>query len=105
MKYIEKDFLLCRGVVDQAAPEEVPVFMVGVKHIASWDDNFCKEGNDSNYLFPAFEQETGRGFLLISKWNPAEGYCSAGTDERLISFEEGIRLLCERGLYPWFSQE
>lgn len=104
MKYHEKRSLACRGAVDQLEDMEVPVFMVGKKSIASWQDGHCSYGHDYVSLFPAFNQEHRKCFLIVEEWDSAPGYsCSGLTDERIVPFEEGIALLCEHGMFPWVS--
>ena len=88
--------------VDQEAPVEVDVFLIGEKSIAKWISGDCRYGSNGVRLFPVFTTD-GRGFLVEENWDAADGYCAEGISESIISFDAGIKLLCNHGKFPWLQ--
>ena len=103
MKFTECYALRCRGPVESLPDEECPVFLLGDFAVANWEDGHSPYGLDVCVLYPAWV-EGKRGWLLRRQWDAANGYCASGTLEVLLSFEDGIRLLCEHGKFEAFDR-
>jgi hypothetical protein len=104
MKYTKNSTLETRGNVDPGSPVEVESYMKG-EEIAQWTEGHTQYGMDYVTLFPCFNKEHGDCFLVERVWDPATGYCASGTEEEIISFTEGIELLCLHGIFPWTKQK
>jgi|Deesub1362A_J573_1020465.scaffolds.fasta_scaffold47014_1 hypothetical protein len=98
MKYTEKKTLATRGPVDPGPPAPVDGTLLVGEPIAKWEDGHRETGHDVVRLMPAFHNGA-RVWLIRRAWCPAHGYCAAGTEEQILSFKEGVRLLLERGAF------
>ena len=98
MTYRERATLLRRDACNQAPPEETETFLIGNRMIAEYEENHSSYGCDVTRMYPAWK-EGKRAFLLDRGCNPAQGYSAEGTEEVLISFEDGLRIILEKGLY------
>lgn len=99
MKYEIKNSLLCRGATEQEADMQIDgLFLIGDDSIASYTDGECRYGENYCDIFPAVLGGE-KCFLLREQWSPCNGYSASGTDETILTFEEGITLLLDRGAY------
>jgi hypothetical protein len=108
MLFKEKDFLLCRGAVNQNEPERIENLLIGERAIGKWDDRSRSPGYGWDYvkMYPAYYKGE-KTFVEERIWCPAEGYSASGTEERVISFEEGVKILLKKGAYEhiWKTNE
>ena len=104
MNYSEQSTLMQRGPVEQMEDIEVEVFLRGDRTIAIWDEGHQQAGHDECLLFPAFAKG-GRCWLLSRRWHAGGGYSASGTEEEILTFEEGVKLLCEKGCWSAFPFE
>lgn len=104
--YSEKRTLACRGAVDSAPDELVEgILLVGEKSILNFYDNQSSFGEDSVSIYPAIH-DGKRCWLRCEDWQPAEGYsCYGLRSEFIISFEDGVRLFLERGVFEFPKPE
>lgn len=103
MKYETRDYL--RENTSRAdEPRECPTFLLGEKLIAKWTELYTNDVWYEVILVPAYSAHlSGRCFMLTkSKMVYSQG--CAGPDDKLIPFEEGIKLLCAHGIYPWVQE-
>ncbi len=105
VQYIEYHELQNRGAVDPAESSEVDgVLLVGTQPSLTFEANYSQYGNDYIKIFPAFHNGE-RCWLQREEWSPAYGYSASGTQESLISFEEGVALFLERGVFEFVKPE
>lgn len=100
MDFREKRTLQQRGPVDSEPDSEVETFLVSTTCVLRWDSAHSQCGHDSNLLYPAWIAGK-RGFMRRSVWQPSRGYSASGTEEWLLSFEEGVALLVEHHVYDF----
>jgi hypothetical protein len=99
MRYTEVRSLTTRSAVDQAADRAVEgILLVGDSCALQFFDSEDRTGHDRVTLWPAVHAGQ-RMFLLRREWCPRYGYCALGTDERLVPFGDGVRMLVERGVF------
>jgi hypothetical protein len=98
MTYTERNTLMRRGAVDQEPDVEVNTFLLGDRSIANFEEGHGRYGCDWVGIIPAWV-EGSRAFLIQQTRSPAAGYNAEGTEETIISFEEGVRLFLEKGLF------
>mgnify|MGYP005651662973 CR=1 FL=1 len=89
---------MTRGAVDQGPDQEVDTFLLGDRAIATFEENQSQYGCDYTRVVPAWV-EGKRAFIVQRSWSPAPGYSSEGDEDVIISFEEGVKLLLEKGIY------
>ncbi len=99
--FIERSVLAQRGPVDCAPPEECETFLVATEPAFRWTEGQTQYGDDSCSLWPAWVKGE-RAWLLRRVWGAARGYCAEGTQDQVIPFEEGCRILIAAGrfLFP-----
>jgi len=101
IQYIEVRSLENRGAVDPAPSSEVDgSLLVGVDLALGFDGNESQYGVDSVDIFPAFYRGE-RCWLRRETWQAAYGYSARGTQESVISFEEGVKIFLERGVFEF----
>jgi len=101
MLFQEWETLACRGPVDPLPDREVDgTLLVGEKPIGEWPANHSDCGRDNVEVFPAYHNG-GKAFVVREEWQPDydRGYNAQGTDEYILSFEDGVKLLLEHGAY------
>ena len=99
--YVELDTLENRGAVDSAPSSEVEgTLLVGTQHVLRFESGQSSYGNDIVYIFPAFHNGE-RAWLKRAVWSPAYGYSASGTQESIVSFEAGVKLFLERGVFAF----
>ena len=101
MLFKEKQTLSTRGPVDPGPDEETSTYLIGESPLARWEDNHSQYGCDCCSLYPIW-QDGERRFLLRKSWAPEENYTASGDEEEIITFEEGVKLLCEKGCWDVF---
>jgi hypothetical protein len=101
MKYVEWSALACRGAVDPLPPQPVEGrLLVGERAVLSFEGHQSPYGEDVVSLFPAFHNGV-RCWVRREEWSPAFGYSASGTSETLLSFEEGVKVFLERGVFAF----
>ena len=99
MKFVEKFELECRGPVDPEPPVEVNgTLLVGEEAIATWDEGQSSYGCDIVRVYPAYHNGK-RAWIVSRTWDAAPGYSASGTEEEILPFEDGVKLLLEHGVY------
>lgn len=93
--FVEWSTLQTRDAVDPGPSEAVESLLVGTDSVLSWDDNESSYGYDACELFPAWHKGE-RAWLRRDVWCPATDYSASGTQEYILPFEEGIRILIGR---------
>ena len=97
----EWETLASCGPIDQLEDKEVEgTLLVGVKPIGEWKKDHSQFGHNNVDIFPAYHNGE-KVFVVRETWQPDydQGYCAQGTDEYIMSFEEGVKLLLEHGAY------
>ncbi len=101
MKYVEIRTLQNRGAVDPApSTSDEGTLLIGEKSVLSFYGNESSYGSDSIEIFPAFHNGE-RCWLKRAEWDAAWGYSASGTQEYILSFEEGVKLFLERGIFAF----
>lgn len=99
VQYVEYRELECRGAVDPAPSEQVEgTLLVGTKPALQFYDGQTQYGEDRVSIFPAFHNGI-RSWLRREVWEAAGHYSASGTQEFVISFEAGVKLFLERGVF------
>lgn len=96
--FFEKAHLQQRGAVGPAPDEYINGLLVDDSPIGRWEEGECQYGSDAVRIYPAYHCGK-KAFLLERVWCPELGYCASGTEETVISFEEGVKLLLAHGAY------
>lgn len=100
-KYIEWRTLQTRGAVDPAPDDNVEGnLLVGEDAVLQFFSNQSTYGEDSVSIFPAFHNGE-RCWVKRQSWEPSYGYSASGTQETIISFEDGVKLFLERGVFEF----
>jgi len=102
-KYVEVRELECRGAVDPSEPEPVEgSLLVGTTPVLEFEDHSRAPsyGYDAVDIFPAFHNGE-RCWLRRDSWQAAHGYSASGTSEYILSFEDGVKLFLERGVFAF----
>jgi hypothetical protein len=101
IEYIEWHTLQSRGPVDPAPDEPVEgILLVGTKPALHFYGNESSYGEDSISIFPAIH-DGKRCFVKREVWCPAGHYSASGTQEFIISFEAGVKIFLERGIFEF----
>lgn len=101
VKYVEYFDLECRGAIEQAQAEPVQgTLLVGTASALSFEDNVTSYGEDATSIFPAFHNGE-RAWLRRDTWQPAYGYSASGTQESILSFEDGVKIFLKRGVFEF----
>jgi|SRR5579859_3061137 len=99
--YREQRLLACRNSTADSAPFEVDgSLLVGTCYVLKYHDNFSQYGNDVVYLYPAFHKGE-RCWLRRFVWSADSPYTAYGTMEEIISFEDGVQLFLEQGVFEF----
>lgn len=100
--YTERRALACRGPNEPMpdTPVEGGILLVGATPALTYGDNQSPYGEDQVSLYPAIWQGA-RAWLRRAVWYPAAGYSASGTEESILGFEEGCRILIERGVFAF----
>jgi hypothetical protein len=89
-----------RGAAGPGEPESVNGSLLVGPRILSYVGNEGPYGSDSISLFPAF-YNGGRCWIERLDWYPVHGYSASGAQESIISFDDGVRIFLERGMYKF----
>lgn len=101
IQYVEYRTLQVAGPVDQMPDEELEgSLLVGTKPVLEFEDHFSSNGEDSTSIYPAFH-DGKRAWLRRDVWQPAYGYSASGTSEHILSFEDGVKIFLERGVFEF----
>jgi hypothetical protein len=100
------EFALVTSLADRDALNPLPdrevqggPLFVG-KSVARFDGDRRSVGHDRITVYPACL--AGEWCWLIHRrWCPARGYCASGELDEILSFEDGIRLMVEHGVFSW----
>ena len=99
VQYVEWQTLQNRGPVDPAPDEPVEgILLVGTKPAIHFYGNETRCGEDAISIFPAVH-DGKRCFVKREEWCPSEDYSASGTQEFIVSFEEGVKIFLERGVF------
>ena len=101
MQFVEKRFLRKRYAVESAP--SVPVhgtLLVSTRPVLTFIDNETQFGEDYIDIFAAFHNGS-RCWLRRATWSPAPRYSGEGVEEEILSFEEGVRLFLEHGVFQF----
>ena len=105
MKYIEKKTLAQRGT--SGSSRRCPVsglLLIGITSVVDFEQGHTRHGYDLVTLFPAVHG--GKRCWFVEKtWTAADGYCGIGTEEKLIPFDEGVKILIAEGAYQHMFPE
>jgi len=98
--YREQRTLARRGPTDQLEDEEIAGLLVGEKAVMNYQANYSQYGSNSVYIYPAFYKGE-RCWLSKEIWQPAYGYSAYGTSEFIMTFEDGVKIFLERGVFKF----
>jgi len=98
MNFQECSVLKTRDAMEQAADTEVATFLCAEYSVLKYKDRLSRAGHDMVSLFPAWV-EGKRAFMLRRDWCAGHGYTADGVHDTIITFEEGVKLLVEHGVY------
>ena len=89
-----------RGAVDPLPddPVEGILLVANEDEVLRWEDNESQYGHDVCSLYPAVHNGN-LSWLICETWSAAHGYCASGRHESIVSFEEGCKILLERGVF------
>lgn len=96
--FFERTTLKRRSAVDPAPDEYINGLLVDDEPIGRWEEGQCQYGSDAVRVYPAYHCGK-KVFLLERVWCPSMGYCVSGTEEEIISFEDGVKMLLAHGAY------
>jgi len=101
VQYVEIYELENRGAVDPAPSSDVEgTLLVGTQPVLEFEDNHSSYGNDYVKIYPAFHNGE-RSWLKRAVWSPAYGYSASATQESIVSFEAGVKIFLERGVFAF----
>lgn len=100
VQYIERYELQNRGAVDPAPSSEVKGLLVGTRAALEFTEGQSAYGEDYVSIFPAV-YNGNRAWLKQAEWSPAYGYSASGTSEVILSFNEGVKIFLERGVFEF----
>lgn len=97
MKFVEIRTLRQRGPIEQLLDTALDrIVMKGEAYIAQWEEGETQYGSDVASIFPTVDRGE-RGFLVTKDWCASGNYCAEGTEDSLLTLEEGACLILERG--------
>lgn len=95
VQYTEWRSLQTRDAVNPGPNQEVEEsLLVATQHVLSFYANQRSYGEDEVSIFPAFHKGE-RCWVRREVWCPAWGYSASGTQETILSFEEGVKLFIQ----------
>jgi len=100
LRFVEQNTLKTRGPVDSQPDEECEMFLRSETSVLRWESGHSRAGYDVNDLFPAWIGGK-RGFMLRRMWWALSPYSAEGTQDVLLSFEQGVKILIEQGVYDF----
>ena len=96
--FFERTTLKKRGAVEPAPDEYVDGLLVDDAPTGRWEEGETQYGSDAVRVYPAYH--CGKKCFLVERvWSPAMGYCASGTEEEIVSFDEGVKMLLVHGAY------
>lgn len=99
--YIEWETLASRGAVDQGPDIEVQgLLLVSEQRALKFDTPGGQFGYDAVELFAAVH-DGKRAWVRRDTWCPNHGYSASGVSEEILSFEDGVKLFLERGVFAF----
>jgi hypothetical protein len=99
IQYVEYRSLQCRGAVDPLPDEEVTGTLLVATHPAlQYVADEGTYGHNFVSILPAFYNGE-RSWLKREEWEAAYGYSASGTSEEIISFEDGVKIFLEHGVF------
>lgn len=100
-EYAEWRALQSRVAVDPGPDEAVEgSLLVGTEPAMEFVDNQSSYGCDNVSIFPAFHNGA-RCWVRREDWEPAFGHSASGTQEFILSFEDGVKLFLEHGMFEF----
>lgn len=98
-KYIRIYALKTRGPVEGGPDREVDGILLSAEEPAlTFTAGHRDSGHDQVDIWPAFHD--GKQVWIESRrWVAAHGYSAWGTSSRLLSLEEGIGIMVDRGVF------
>jgi|SRR5580693_239962 hypothetical protein len=101
INYREVAELRCRGAVSQEEPEAPKgLLLVGDVVALEFSGPASSLGSDGCTLKPAV-YEGKRAWMLTRRWYPGHGYSASGTEDVVLDFEAGVKILCEHGVFAF----
>ena len=91
--------LRTRSPIEQLPDREVDgVLLVGQQPAIEFEDRHSDAGWDAVALYPAFS-DGAQCWLELRRLYAAHGYSASGVQERVMSFEDGVQIFLERGVF------
>jgi hypothetical protein len=100
IRFIEQSTLKTRSGVSSEPDIEVKTFLRSDVSVLRWESGHNVAGYDVNNLFPAWVKGK-RAFMLRRSWRALSPYNAEGTQEDLLTFKEGVKILIEQGVYDF----
>ena len=100
LRFIEQDTRKTRSSISAEPDEECETFLRSETSVLRWESGHSVAGYDVNNLFPAWVKGK-RAFMLRRSWRALSPYNADGTQEDLLTFKEGVKILIERGVYDF----
>ena len=100
LRFIEQNTLKTRSGVSSEPDVEIKTFQRSETSVLRWESGHNVAGYDCNNLFPAWVKGK-RAFLLRRVWRALSPYNADGTQEDLLTFEQGVKILIEQGVYDF----
>jgi hypothetical protein len=96
MKYQIRTIIRNAGSVEQLEPEE-GTLLVG-EIVLQYEDKHFGEGCEYIRISPAFK-DGQRCFFKTSEWWPGQGYCAEGIQDTILTYEDGLDILVQKGMF------
>jgi hypothetical protein len=90
----------CGAIEPQPDNEVEGILLVGTEVVLKFEDHHSNYGNDYCKIFPAVHKGE-RCWVRRDTWDAAQGYSASGTQEYIVSFDEGVKLFLERGVFAF----
>jgi len=98
--YKEVRTIANRGAIEQAEDSDIFGLLVGDQLALKYDDNHSQYGYDAVRIYPAF-YDGKRSWFKTERWYPGHGYSASGYQEIILSFEDGVKIFLERGVFSF----
>jgi hypothetical protein len=78
--------------------ESVFGLLIGKERVAEYYGDIDQYGRWANKLYPAWYKGE-RCWLESGQWAPNEGYCAEMRNQRILTFQEGVKILMKQGCF------
>lgn len=101
-----KTHLAQRGAIESEPDEYVGGILLVGKSVITYTEyeRAPKYGHDYVTLSPAVYKGE-KAWLICKTWQPARGYCAYGSYEKILSFDQGIKILVEKKFFSDHLEE